>query len=251
MRTLAAAVIGVASGLASGAFGIGGALLSTPGIRWVLGAPALIAVGTTLPVIIPTALTGLLTYARGGYVDRRFAFIAATSGGAFAVLGALATTVVPGEALLVATAALILVLSLRMLRGAGRPRPHAVSPSAPVALVVGMASGFVAGILGVGGGVILVPVLTVALRFPVKTALGTSLAIVAAQAVPGTITHALIGNVDWAIAGGLALGVIPGARVGARWAVASSDRRLQLVVGTAMAAIALAFGATELRALLA
>lgn len=250
MRTIVAAAIGFGSGVASGAFGIGGALLSTPGIRWALDAPALIAVGTTLPVIIPTALTGLYTYIRGGFVQSRFAVTAASAGGGFAVLGALTTTVVPGEALLVATAALILILSVRMLRGAGEARPPAVAPSVPVALVIGALSGFVAGLLGVGGGVILVPVLTVVLRFPVKTALGTSLAVVAAQAIPGTITHALVGNIDWVIAGGLALGVIPGARIGARWAVASSDRRLQLVAGIAMAALAVAFGASELRVLL-
>jgi hypothetical protein len=116
-----------------------------------------------------------------------------------------------------------------------------------VFLIVGAASGFIAGLLGVGGGVILVPVLTVVLRFPVKTALGTSLAVVAAQAIPGTITHGLIGNIDWRIAAGLAIGVIPGARVGSRWAVAAEDRRLRAVVAIAMAALAVAFGVTELR----
>lgn len=250
MRTIVAAAIGFLSGVASGAFGIGGALLSTPGIRWALDAPALIAVGTTLPVIIPTALTGLHTYIRGGFVRGRFATTAALSGGAFAVLGALTTAIVPGEALLVATAVLILGLSLRMLRGAGENRPAHVAASVPVALVVGALSGYVAGLLGIGGGVILVPVLTVVLRFPVKTALGTSLAVIAAQAIPGTVTHAFLGNIDWVIAGGLALGVIPGARIGAKWAVASSDRRLQLVVGAAMAVLAIVFGATELRTLL-
>src|SRR5687767_3503892 len=116
MRTLIAALIGFGSGVASGAFGIGGALLSTPGIRWALDAPALIAVGTTLPVIVPGAITGVITYVRGGFVDRRLATVAASSGGVFAVLGALATKLVPGEALLVVTAVFILSLALRMLR---------------------------------------------------------------------------------------------------------------------------------------
>jgi hypothetical protein len=118
----------------------------------------------------------------------------------------------------------------------------------PVFLIVGAVSGFVAGVLGVGGGVILVPVLTVVLRFPVKTALGTSLAVVAAQAVPGTITHSLLGNIDWRIAAGLAIGVIPGARIGSRWAVAAEDKRLRTIVAIAMGVLALAFGVTELRA---
>jgi uncharacterized membrane protein YfcA len=102
----------------------------------------------------------------------------------------------------------------------------------------------------VGGGVILVPVLTVVLGFPVKTALGTSLAVVAAQSIPGSITHELIGNIDWRIVGGLVIGVIPGARIGARFAVAAEDAKLRVVVGTAMGVLALVFGLGELRSLI-
>lgn len=250
MRTLLAALIGFASGVASGAFGIGGALLSTPGIRWALDAPALIAVGTTLPVIVPTAITGLVTYVRTGFVETRTAAITAIAGGGFAILGALATGLVRGEVLLVATAVLIFVLSIRMLPKKGAVSPPAVAPTVPVILVIGATSGFVSGILGVGGGVILVPILTGLLRFPIKTALGTSLAVVAAQAIPGTITHAVLGNIDWTIAGGLVLGVIPGARIGSRLAVGTEDARLRAVVAVAMMALALVFGGSELRELL-
>lgn len=250
MRTLIAAVIGFASGVASGAFGIGGALLSTPGIRLILDTPPLIAVGTTLPVIIPTAITGALTYLRNKLVDTRAAMILCSSGAIFAILGALVTSFVPGELLLVLTAVLILFLSIRMLR---RPEPtHGSSTpaSVPVLLAVGVASGLVSGLLGVGGGVILVPVLTSFLGFPVKLALGTSLTVVAAQAIPGSITHAALGNIDWGIVGGLVIGVVPGARIGSRTAVAAEDAKLRLVVGVAMSALALAFGLVELRNLL-
>lgn len=247
MRILIAAVIGFASGVASGAFGIGGALLSTPGIRWFLDAPALIAVGTTLPVIIPTALTGALTYARSKLVDKRTAVVLCGSGAVFAVLGALSTKLIAGEALLVGTATLILLLSIRMLRPTASVHPSESPPAVPVLLAVGAVSGFFSGLFGVGGGVILVPVLTVLLRFPVKTALGTSLAVVAAQSIPGTVTHALIGNIDWGIVGGLVIGVVPGARLGSRAAVAAEDAKLRTVVAIAMAGLALAFGLSELR----
>lgn len=249
MRTLVAALIGFASGVASGAFGIGGALLSTPGIRWALDAPALVAVGTTLPVIIPAAITGLIAYVRTGFVDVRAAVVAASAGGCFAILGALTTELVRGELLLIATAVLIFILSLRMLPAKTALRPPRFQPTVPVLLVVGATSGFVAGLLGVGGGVILVPVLTGLLRFPIKTALGTSLAVVAAQAIPGSVAHGLIGNVDWRIAGGLVLGVIPGARIGSRLAVAAEDAKLRVVVAIAMAILAVAFAATEVREL--
>lgn len=250
LKALVAAVVGFGSGIASGAFGIGGALLSTPAIRVLLDAPALISVGTTLPVIIPTAMTGLLTYVRDGLVNVRLAVVAATAGGAFAVLGALTTQWVSGEALLVITAALIFVLALRMLPTPPAGQAPRLPSTVPAYLVVGALSGFVSGFLGVGGGVILVPAFTVLLRMPVKVALGTSLAVVAAQAIPGSVVHAFLGNIDWGIAAGLVIGVIPGARIGSKLAVRSGDRGLRLVVGIAMAALALAFGLSEARNLM-
>ncbi len=253
MDTVYAALIGFASGVASGAVGIGGAILSTPGIRWALDVPAVIAVGTTLPVIVPSAITGVIAYIRTGFVETRAAVIAAIAGSCFAILGALVTDLVQGELLLVATALLILVLAYRMLPRHGDDDDQRVArfePTIPVLVVVGAVSGFVSGLLGVGGGVILVPVLSGLLRFPIKSAIGTSLAVVAAQAIPGTITHAQLGHIDWAIAGGLVIGVVPGARIGSRLAVATEDRKLRMFVAVALGVLALIFGGTELRQLI-
>lgn len=250
LRVLLAAGIGLGAGVASGAFGIGGALLTTPGIRLLMGVPALVAVGTPLPVIIPTAIVGVTTYHRSGFVDLKLAAIAAAAGCGFAVLGAYTTSFIQGELLLVLTAGLILVLSVRMLPKKLAHRPPMIRPTPPVLAVTGAVSGFVSGLLGLGGGLILVPIFSVVLRFPIKTALGTSLAVVAAQSIPGTIVHALLGNVDWALVAGLTIGVIPGARVGSRLAVAAQDAKLRVLVGAGMAGLALFFGAVELRALL-
>jgi uncharacterized membrane protein YfcA len=54
-------LLGVVTGVLSAAFGVGGAIISTPGIR-ALGASATLAIGTTLPSILPSALTGTVRY---------------------------------------------------------------------------------------------------------------------------------------------------------------------------------------------
>ena len=61
-------VAGVATGMMSGAFGVGGAVISTPAIR-LLGASAAVAVGTTLPSIVPGAVSGAARYQPQGLVD--------------------------------------------------------------------------------------------------------------------------------------------------------------------------------------
>ena len=104
------------------------------------------------------------------------------------------------------------------------------------------------GLLGVGGGLVMVPAFAGWVRLPLKEALGTSLACVAILAVPGTVTHALLGHIDWLYALPLCVGVIPGAAIGAHLALRSSDRTLRLLVGTVLGAIAIFYATIEILA---
>src|SRR5688572_14969949 len=72
IEVLTDAVLGVLSGfvagIVSGAFGVGGAILTTPAVHVVLGAERIVAVGTPLPVIFPTTLSGMQAYRRAGQI---------------------------------------------------------------------------------------------------------------------------------------------------------------------------------------
>ena len=118
--------IGLVSGVLSGAFGIGGGIITTPAIRLILGAAPLIAVDTPLPVIFPSAVTGLLNYRRQGLLETRTGLWCGAFGSVFAVLGALATQFAGGTVVLLATAALILYTAgdmiLQVLQAKGSPR---------------------------------------------------------------------------------------------------------------------------------
>jgi uncharacterized membrane protein YfcA len=257
-------VTGVATGTLSAAFGVGGTVLSTPVIR-ALGLSATLAIGTTLPSILPGVAAGASRYVREGLVDGRVVAWTAPVGMATAVGGALLSRVVPGEGhlLMVATALLLAFTAWRMSRpesapgegaadsnGAGAPPPPR-RDTPPVLLAVGGLAGFLSGLLGVGGGTVLVPGFTEGARLPLKTAIATSLACVGIFAVPGTIAHAALGGVDWRVALFLTIGVVPGARAGAALALRTSDRRLRLAVAGFLGAIAVVYLVGELAALLA
>ncbi|MGQ0669375.1 MAG: sulfite exporter TauE/SafE family protein [Actinomycetota bacterium] len=242
-------LIGLVAGVGAGLFGVGGGIVTTPAIQILLGGTAIEAVATPLPVIFPTALVGVLTYRRAGEVSFRAAAWAVGPGTVGAVGGAALTGLVNPHALLVVTAALIGLTAAQVARGkAYAIRARGSTPGWQYA-IAGFAAGFVSGMLGVGGGIILVPVLTTLLGMPLKRALGTSLAIIAALVIPGTIVHAALGHIDWPIFVVLTLGVIPGARMGAKLALGARERSLRIAVGVSLGAVAVLYGAREIAAL--
>ena len=93
----------------------------------------------------------------------------------------------------------------------------------------------VSGLLGNSGGFLLAPLFMNVLRMPVRRALGTSLALAAALAVPGTIVHALLGHIDWSLSLAFGLASVPFATFGATVALRMRERSLSLAYGVGIA----------------
>lgn len=244
-------------------FGIGGAGATTPSIRVFLGASPAIALGTTLPVTIPTAAAGGYTYYRRGLVAKRVALFAGLTGLLGAVGGALLTWVIDLHYLMLATGALVLYVAVSTLRrgfGGGTREPVAsgaadslageedgeARESPGLAMGIGLAAGLFSGLLGVGGGIVLVPGFIYILKLPLKKAFGTSLVVIAAIAVPGSIVHALLGHVSWELAFFLMVGSIPGAYIGARITMRTTERVLYALFGLLIALLGVVFIVNEI-----
>jgi len=245
-----AIAIGAGAGVLSGIFGVGGGIVMTPAIDAFLPVTSIQAIATPLPVIFPTSITGAYTYAKAGQVDRHAAWWMAPTGLVGSVLGALATQAIDPTLLLLVTAALLGWQSIGIIRGRA---PVSAAPEAPAREVpratfgvIGFAAGVVSGLLGIGGGLIMVPLLAGWCGMPLKRALGTSLLTIWALVIPGTIVHAWLGNIDWWVALFLTIGAVPGARVGAKVALAAQERMLRTVVGTGMLVIAVLYAAAQL-----
>ncbi|HEY3375201.1 MAG TPA: sulfite exporter TauE/SafE family protein [Candidatus Aquicultor sp.] len=250
-------LIGFFAGYLSGQFGVGGGVLMTPALRLILGTPALVAVGTPVPVIIVSAVTGAATYYRNGYVDLRLARDLAITGMIGAALGAYTTRFVNGDIILLITAAVFIFIALNYITGRGESaviwerftaaRSHAVITSA----LIGMFVGFYSGFLGLGGGFLLVPALTIIFGKDIKTAFGTSLVVIIAYAIPGTIVHFLLGHIQPLLVLLLSIGIIPGAALGSRIAIGLPEATLRRMFGFLLLVIALYFGIAEIRQLFA
>ena len=242
--------IGLVSGVLAGLFGVGGGILMTPGIQVLLGAPAIVALATPLPAIFPTALAGALAYRKGGELDTHAAAWLVGPGLVGAVLGAWLTDHVDTTLLLLVTALLLGWQAVAIIRDARRPGRRAVrEATAPILGGIGAVAGFVSGLLGIGGGLVMVPLLAGWLGMPLKRALGTSLLVIVALVVPGTIVHAVLDHIDWGICLALVLGGVPGARLGAALALGAKERTLRMVVGGGLLAISAAYAADQIAAM--
>jgi uncharacterized protein len=248
---LVAVLIGLVSGILSGLFGVGGGIVMTPGIQVLLGAAPIVALATPLPVILPTAIAGALTYRRAGEIDERAALWMAIPGVAAAAVGAALTDVVDTHLLLVITAVLLASQAVAILRGRRRGSREGRRAATPgIYAGIGVAAGLVSGLLGIGGGLIIVPLLAGWLGMPLKRALGTSLLAIVVLVIPGTIVHAALGHIDWGVFLAVTLGAVPGAMIGARIALGSRERTLRLAVGSFLLVVAAAYGVSEAAVLL-
>jgi uncharacterized membrane protein YfcA len=250
----------------SAAFGVGGATISTPAIR-LLGASAFVAVGTTLPSILPSAISGTARYVREHLVDWQVVWWSAPIGVGTSILGSLLSHVVPGNGhwLMILTATLLGATAWRMRKPPPRPAVDAAGAETDTAAIgdrqhtfhrtplavagVGAIAGLLSGLLGIGGGILMVPGFNQFVGLRLKETIATSLVCVGIFAIPGTVTHAVLGDIDWRFAILLAVGVIPGARIGAVLAIRAQRDRLRLVVALFLAVIALIYGVGEVIAL--
>lgn len=196
-----AVVVGVAAGLLGGLFGVGGGLIIVPGLVGLAEMERRLAHGTSLAATLPIAAASLITYVFHGNVDWAVAFFLAIGAVGGAIVGTQLLRVIPKTVLVLVFSATVLATATRLLISSdatGRPELTVVMAIALVA--VGFLTGTLAGLLGIGGGVIMVPAMVVGLGMAPVIAKGTSVAVIVPTAIMGTIRNRKHANVDIRVA---------------------------------------------------
>jgi uncharacterized membrane protein YfcA len=244
---LLAILFGLAIGVAVGTLGGGGSVLAVPVLVYVLGEDLPDATTAGLAVVGAGALAGAASHALAGRVCWRHAIsftVAALPGIA---LGTVAGDALPDSVLLAVFALVMLAAARSIWRRAGREPPDpgpAADACPPLRLprdaLAGAAVGFLTGFLGIGGGFLIVPTLAVGLAFTMRTAVGTSLAIITATSALGLAAHLAAGRtVDVPVTVAMALACTAGAVAGA----ATSGRLPQRALGRGFAGLVVAVAA--------
>ena len=235
--------IGAGVGFLGGLFGKGGSAIATP-LLAAIGLPPIVAVAAPLPATIPGTLAAARPYAKAGHIDRQILGWSLAVAIVATIAGAIATDWISGEVLVKVTDAIIALLGIRFLV---RPTTEANEEGAVVAhqhlktVLVAAVVGLAAGLLANSGGFLLAPLYLAVLRMPVKSAFGTSLVVSCVLAIPGTVVHAALGHIDWAVVGAFGVASVPLSAIGARVALRTQPARLERVYGLVLALIGVVF----------
>lgn len=257
-------LLGLAVGTLGTLVGAGGGFILVPVLLWLYPSrDANTITAMSLLVVFANAASGSVAYARQRRIDyvSGTLFAAATLPGA--VAGALVVGLVP-RALFGAVFATALTLLAVVLLLPYRPAiqapvagwwtlrrtvrdlegdTYAYMYSAWQGVLISLGAGFVSSLLGIGGGVVHVPVMVLLLHFPVHVAAATSHFVLALMALQATVTHIVSGALTWdralAQAGAIAAGAVPGAQIGARFAHRTSGPVIVRFLGVALLLVAL------------
>lgn len=152
-----------------------------------------LAFGTSLLVILPTAISGVLRHSQRGTVCWKAAIIMGGCGLIAAFIGATLATHLPGTMLKIAFGTVALAAGIRMLT-AKLPQIEQEPQDNPWLWVAwAIPLGLITGILGIGGGILIVPILVLSLKFKMHNAIATSLAIMIFSSTGGVIGYVIHG----------------------------------------------------------
>ncbi len=215
-----AAFVGFVAGFAGGLFGVGGGIILVPMLTGMLALSQHEAHDTSLAAIGATALAGIVVYGLAGHVAWLPALVMSVASVFTARWGARLASRTSREGLTGGFALFMIIVAARILwKAPVGTTEHALTGLIGIAasLGVGAAVGLLAGFMGVGGGIIAVPALTLLFGMSQQMAQGTSLALILVTAPVGAWEHDRLGNVARPLLPGLAAGALIGSPL-ASWA---------------------------------
>jgi hypothetical protein len=223
MQWVLLSVGGLLSGILAGLFGIGGAIVTIP-LLLTIGAEPVQATATSSLAIIVVTLAGTWQNWQMGLLKLRKVSYLALPALVTAQIGVYLANRFPPYVLLLCYGILLssnfyLIGLKKRLQRQGDPIPEKGRKASIIASILGTGgtAGLLAGLLGVSGGIILVPMQMLLLQEPIKVAIQTSLGVSVMAALSACVGHALDGNILWIDGLTLGLGGMLGASIGTRW----------------------------------
>ncbi|WP_100373950.1 sulfite exporter TauE/SafE family protein [Bacillus sp. FJAT-45037] len=225
---LLAGTIGSLLGLGGGIIVVPALLLLSSSVGILAGITPQVAVGTSLLIMIFTGLSSTFAYVKQGKVDYRSGFLFFMGSGPGALVGVWLNRFLEVEPFMIYFGLFMLVVAaILTIRPYLKPRPlsnramtyvynddkgqkNVYGYRPVVAIMIAAMVGILSGLFGIGGGSLMVPAMIILFHFPAHLAIATSMFMILLSAMLSSISHILLGNVNWLYA----LALIPGAYIG-------------------------------------
>ncbi len=223
-------LIGFGAGAAGALVGIGGGVLLVPALTLLMGLDLKVVIPISLMSVVATSVSSAAVYLRKDRVD----IVAGVRLQFYTVMGAvtagLLAPLVPQDPLFMLFGVLLVITSLRIWPGS-MPAPGGVALNRPLrmplASVVSVFAGGLAGLLGIGGGILNAPVLHILLDLPFDRAAATSAFMIGGTASAAALVYMMRGDLELHMTAFAVLGTLTGAWLGARLQHKIRPRRLQ------------------------
>jgi uncharacterized protein len=229
---IASFIIGLIAGVFGGILGIGGGLIMIPLMVEVLKLTQHKAHGTSLVALVFTGIGGATTYALNGAIDIKAAALLALTAVISAPFGARYINVLSERNLKKFFGAFLIFCSVLLFFKPYLANIIGIIPGYSriiILLITGMFTGFLSGMMGVGGGTIMIPVMVILIGLTQHVAQGTSLLVMVPTGSIGAFTHWKMGNVEAGILWGLIPGIILGTYIGGNIANTIPNDTLRLI----------------------
>jgi len=240
--TLLIAAISIAAGLLGSLVGVGGGIIVVPALTLLMGVDIRVAIAASIVSVIATSSGAASGYVRQRLTNLRLAMLLEIATAAGALCGAFLAALISGHWLYLLFGAVLVYTAWSM----SRPQPQAarsLPPDAwadrlqlhssyfdkalnqeiayrvsrtPWGLAVSYVAGVLSGMLGIGGGVLKVPVMNLAMGIPIKVCTATSNFMIGVTAATGAAVYFMRGDVQPFVTAPVAVGVLLGAKLGSR-----------------------------------
>ena len=245
--------VGGGSGVVAGLLGVGGGLILVPYLVLLRQWPQKQAQATALVMVAMSSAAGALTYALSGSVAWLVAPVILVGGLLGAVLGSALLHRIHAWALQLAFAVILTATALRIVASTTGGEAIVTNPTVTVGLALGylaagLAMGLLSALFGIGGGIILVPMLVTLFGFAPYLAAGTSLTVMVFIALAGAVRQTGPGFTQWHMGAALGLAAMVGAVLGARLALLLPVRVLALLFAVLLVVVAVRLALSGWRA---
>ncbi len=215
-RYVTLVLIGLLAGTFSGLFGVGGGTIIVPMLVMLLGFGQRLAVGTSVAAILPAALSGAISYGVREQVNLWAALFLAVGSIVGAAIGARLLHKLNVTLLRWIFVVFVLVSAVMMFYVVPSREAHLEITwiSGSILILVGLVVGILSGLIGIGGGVVVVPVLMMGFGASDVVARGTSLAMMVPTSLTGLVANVRASNIDLAAAATIGLVAFASAPLG-------------------------------------